>query len=77
MCKNDVGRTKMASTIFKNYKKRLQKLEDKINYPIFAVPNRGIRRKDDNLYDLQGRSEPHIYKPSLLTESMALLPTKK
>ena len=32
---------------------------------IFAKSNRGIRRKDDNLYGLQGRFEPQTYKPSL------------
>ena len=31
----------------------------------FAKSNRGIRRKDDNLYGPQGRFEPQTYKPSL------------
>ena len=31
----------------------------------FAKSNRGIRRKDDNLYGSQSRFEPQIYKPSL------------
>ena len=40
--------------------------------PIFAPSIRGIRGKDDNLYGLQGRFEPHFYKPSLISELMAL-----
>jgi hypothetical protein len=39
---------------------------------IFAPSIRGIRRKDDNLYGLKGRFEPHFYKPSLNVGSMAL-----
>jgi hypothetical protein len=31
----------------------------------FEKSNRGIRRKDDNLYGSQSRFEPQIYKPSL------------
>jgi hypothetical protein len=70
-----LGGQKWRRQSSKTTKRDSKIMEDKINYPIFAVPNRGIRRKDDNLYDLHGRSEPHIYKPSLLTESMALLLT--
>ena len=32
---------------------------------IFARSFKGFRRKDDNLYDLSGRSEPQIIEPSL------------
>ena len=47
-------------------------LEDNEKNPIFAASIRGIRRKDDNLYGLKGRFEPHFYKPSLNIGSMAL-----
>ena len=40
----------------------------------FAKSNRGIRRKDDNLYGSQSRFEPQIYKPSLFgTDGFVLI----
>ena len=53
-------------------RKKQKSLEDIVKTLNFAASIWGIRRKDDNLYGLQGRFEPHFYKPSLNLEMMAL-----